>query len=67
MKLSIFSKRELYRDFRDSVIKNYLFVSSKNNKLSIFEIIEIGDSFDDGKNPLQFINIFHKYISMDEF
>ena len=38
------------------VIKNYLFVSSKNNKLSIFEIIEIGDSFDDGKNPLQFIN-----------
>ena len=42
-------------DEDNCVIKNYLFVSSKNNKLSIFEIIEIGDSFDDGKNPLQFI------------
>ena len=42
-------------DEDNCVIKNYLFVSSKNNKLSIFEIIEIGDSFDDGENPLQFI------------
>ena len=42
-------------DEDNCVIKNYLFVSSKNNKLSIFEIIDIGDSFDDGKNPLQFI------------
>ena len=47
-------------DEDNCVIKNYLFVSSKNNKLSIFEIIEIGDSFDDGKNPLQFITIIDK-------
>ena len=47
-------------DEDNCVIKNYLFVSSKNNKLSIFEIIEIGDSFDDGKNPLQFITCIDK-------
>ena len=47
-------------DEDNCVIKNYLFVSSKNNKLYIFEIIEIGDSFDDGKNPLQFITIIDK-------
>ena len=46
-------------DEDNCAIKNYLFVSSKNNKLSIFEIIEIGDSFDDGKNPLQFIIIIN--------
>ena len=47
-------------DEDNCAIKNYLFVSSKNNKLSIFEIIEIGDSFDDGKNPLQFITSIDK-------
>ena len=47
-------------DEDNCVIKNYLFVSSKNNKLSIFEITEIGDSFDDGKNPLQFITSIDK-------
>ena len=47
-------------DEDNCVIKNYLFVSSKDNKLSIFEIIDIGDSFDDGKNPLQFITCIDK-------